>query len=472
MRTLPGLCYDATTFGSPAVTSLTGKQPLLGVRKSEPEAGSEMLASIHSSFRCITVATSPTPQELTRAGARWQFRPGRVITPMGLALSLSLVGDATLYTVLPTHTGDAGIALGTVGIILGVNRAARLFYNTPVGMAYDRWARRPIFLPAAGLGVLSTVVYALSNSFWPLFAGRLLWGLAWSGLWVGAQAITLDVAADRDRGRLMGWTQAWFFLGGTLSFLIGGYLTDLLSYRQALWIGAGLAAVGVLVAAFYLPETRLRAAPQRPQQARTGIRWSGIGPVLGGGGWIALYSYGVLRFCMAGVVAATLSLFVAQQLGDQLGNGFLAIGASTLTGILLGARPMLSLITAPWAGHLSDRRGHWALLRWGSIIGMAGFVTLAQGSLTAIIISGLLSALSMGMLGPVTSALVGDLAPTGSQGRSLGWLATAGDFGSALGPVVAYALLSRLGLSAIYFVCALLMASIWASSFAAKRPTT
>ena len=91
----------------------------------------------------------------------------RVMTPMGLALALSLLGDATLYTVLPTHTAQAGIALASVGIILSVNRAVRLLINTPVGLAYDRWPRRWIFVPAATIGVLSTALYALSPGSWP-----------------------------------------------------------------------------------------------------------------------------------------------------------------------------------------------------------------------------------------------------------------------------------------------------------------
>lgn len=415
----------------------------------------------------------------------WRDRPGRVITPMGLALALSLLGDATLYTVLPTHTAEAGIALGGVGVILGVNRAVRLLLNTPAGMLYDRLPRRWIYLPASAIGVLSTIIYALSGSFWPLLAGRLLWGLAWSGLWVGANAITLDLAGSDNRGRLMGWTQAWFFLGGALSFLVGGYLTDLFSYRLALWVGAGLSAIGLLAAALFLPET-WPGGPRQPETTgrvleagQTGTasrelatgnwrdRLAEAGPALRHGGWLALYAYGVLRFCMAGVLSTTLSLFVAQRIGNQVAVGAAVFGVSTLTGILLGARPLVSLATAPWAGNLSDLRGRQALLRWGALIGAASFLLLARGSLPAIIASGLLGSLAMGMLSPITSALVGDLAPAARQGHSLGWLATAGDFGSAIGPIIAYALLPVIGLSAVYLISAVLMASIWAASLAA-----
>jgi predicted MFS family arabinose efflux permease len=86
------------------------------------------------------------------------------------------MGDATLYTVLPTHTAEAGIALSSVGIILGINRAVRLFLNGPAGLVYDRWPRRRLFVPALFIGALSTAVYADTGGFWPILVGRLLWG--------------------------------------------------------------------------------------------------------------------------------------------------------------------------------------------------------------------------------------------------------------------------------------------------------
>lgn len=46
--------------------------------------------------------------------------PARVLWPLGLSTALSLIGDATMYTVLPTYAERVGIALGSVGIMLGV----------------------------------------------------------------------------------------------------------------------------------------------------------------------------------------------------------------------------------------------------------------------------------------------------------------------------------------------------------------
>ena len=152
--------------------------------------------------------------------------PWRVLVPVGLGTGLSLMGDASLYAVLPTHVTEAGVPLATVGILLSANRFIRLVLNVPAGMAYDRWLRRPLFVAALFIGAASTAIYAFTQGFWPLLFGRLLWGLAWVGIWVGGNTIILDISRQDNRGRWVGAYQIAFFLGASGGAILGGLLTD------------------------------------------------------------------------------------------------------------------------------------------------------------------------------------------------------------------------------------------------------
>mgnify|MGYP000950728982 CR=1 FL=1 len=180
----------------------------------------------------------------------------RVLLAAGLGTALSLMGDAALYAVLPTHTAEAGVALASVGLLLSANRWVRLLTNAWAGQAYDRWPRRRLFVPALLLGAASTAVYALTTGFWPLLGARLLWGLAWSGIWVGGNTLILDVAAPEARGRLIGLYQLCFYLGTTLAAPLGGLLTDTLGFHPALGVAAVITGFGALAAGVLLPETR------------------------------------------------------------------------------------------------------------------------------------------------------------------------------------------------------------------------
>ena len=70
--------------------------------------------------------------------------PRFILNLLGIGTAISLLGDATLYTVLPHPdiAAQLGITLSSVGLLLGANRATRLVLNGPVGVLYDRLPRR------------------------------------------------------------------------------------------------------------------------------------------------------------------------------------------------------------------------------------------------------------------------------------------------------------------------------------------
>jgi MFS family permease len=186
--------------------------------------------------------------------------PERIIWILGAGIALSLLGDATLYVVLPTHTSEAGILIGQVGIILSANRLIRLVLNGPYGVIVERSSRRKVLLASLLVGALATSLYTF-QTFWVFVVGRLLWGAAWSGLYIGVNAVLYDIAGDGNRGRTIGRFQMWLFIGMGGSSVIGGLLTDLLGFREAMWAGV-LALLGAL-ALWYALCRRRRAILRR-----------------------------------------------------------------------------------------------------------------------------------------------------------------------------------------------------------------
>lgn len=402
---------------------------------------------------------------MTQRSPALAVHPSRVLLPLGLGTALSLMGDATLYAVLPTHTADAGITMAGVGVILGANRAIRLLTNGPLGLAYDRLPHRILFLPALFIGALSTAIYAATSGFWPLLVGRLLWGLAWSGIWVGGTAIILDVTTPADRGRWMGLYQTWFFLGGTLGSLAGGVLTDLLGYAATMWVGAAVAGVGFLAALALLPETRGAAHGH----ATTASAAPAALPLRANGQLMAAVSIQSLnRFALSGILSATLALVVQQRLVDAP----LAIGAASVTGILMASRTVFSMGAAPLCGVLSDRLGsRWGVLAWTIGAGLVGFALMALSNLAAVLLGVALTAAASGGMQSLATTLTGDLVTPAQRGRAIGLLHTAGDAGSAVGPPLAYALMPLLSLAGIYWGCAALFlaGALLAAFFHVKR---
>jgi MFS family permease len=375
----------------------------------------------------------------------------RVLLPLGLGTALSLMGDATLYTVLPTHTAAAGITLDSVGLMLSANRWIRLITNHTAGSVYDRWSHRWFFVGALTLGALSTVMCAFRPGFWPLLIARLLWGLAWSGIWIGGNTIILDVASPEERGRWTGFYQLSFYLGSTLGFLLSGALTDWLGYQPALIVAAIVNLSGAVIAFLFLPETqgrRIEAVPGAPPPALA-PQATQRDPLAS-----ATALYMLNRFVTAGIISTTLSLLVKQRFSEIETEGNLLIGVSTLTGILFGVSTLTSMIAAPIAGHWSDRIGNrWRVAAGGLLPGVLGAACLAIGNPFLILIGVPLSAIAGGSSQSLATAILGDHIGGARRSRALGWMHTFGDLSSAIAPPLAYSLLAWIDIPGIYILC-------------------
>jgi DHA1 family multidrug resistance protein-like MFS transporter len=380
----------------------------------------------------------------------------RVLLPLSTAVALSLLGDSALYTILPSHTGIAGIALGSVGLILGANRLVRIFLNSPVGALFDRVGRRRPFVVAVGLGAISTAIYALARGFWPLLVARLLWGIAWALIMVGGYNILFDISTPTDRGRLTGTYHSLAFVGSATSMLLGGFLNDLLGYRTTFLICATGAGLGMLVALAFLPETGQRRSLPKPVTANGPSFRLRNGHLLS----VSYVSFAG-TFVGNGVLMSTIGLLLKERFGDPAHIGPLVMGVASLTGVFLSSRTSLCIVFNLVSGYGSDRlgrRGPVALV--GLLILLGGLLLLAWGSDTQTVILGfVLAAIGDGVVFTTLTALTGDLVVGEGQGVAVGFFATAGDIGAACGPVVGYLIAEQWSLPWAYLICALLVGS-------------
>lgn len=406
----------------------------------------------------------------------------RVFVPICVGTAVSLLGDTSLYTVLPTHTTEAGIVVASLGIMLSANRWIRLVSNGPAGWLSDRWPRRSVFVPALFIGAISTALYAFGGGYWGLLIGRLLWGIAWSGIWVSGNAIVMDIATPQNRGRLVGYYNVAFFTGAGSGSFLGGWLTDWLGYQQTFTIEAALTAFGAILALLILPETKHLAQaqtktphaplPQQPRPAATAATPHSTtrhrGQLISANALMA-----VNRIVGAGLLLPTFGLYLAGVLGEELIIGGRTIGTTILTGFGLSLSTYLGMMFVPLAGGVSDKLGNrWRVVVLGLLPGIIGF-TLLSLSAPWLILLGLIGfSMTSGSNQGLATALVGDLAGEQQRGRWLGLLFTMGDLGSAIGPIVAFTLLDQLSLPLLYAGAAGLLAMMWVTALVWARHTT
>ena len=394
------------------------------------------------------------------------LKPSRVMVPLGVSVCLSLLGDLTLYAVLPSRRAEVGLSLAAVGVMLGANRLIRIPGNPVAGMLFDRWGRRWLFVLGMALGVLSTTGYALLRGFWPFLVGRLAWGLAWTLINVGGRLMVLDISTDSNRGKLNGLYDSWVLLGLALSPLVGGALVDSVGFQSAMLVCAVLTAIGLAVAVVALPETSpataaggqsmVRGDPKGVRRFRE--RWCAMKKVLSVNPGLVTVSllYLIMLFAGEGVVLSTVSVLLQERFGETISVGVLSMGVASASGALLAWRFLLSGTLSPLMGHVSDTwLGRRQVILGGLAVGVLSFAILTVAeSLRAIIIGVTIGSISTGAIGATLAASLGDQTPRGKKGIVVGAYATLGDIGSALAPFLAFALMSVAALRWVYVLCA------------------
>jgi EmrB/QacA subfamily drug resistance transporter len=133
--------------------------------------------------------------------------------------------------------------------------------STPIyGKISDLFGRKKIFQSAIVIFLVGSVLCGISQSMNQLVAARALQGIGAGGLMSLVLAIVGDVIPPRQRGKYMGYFGAVFGVSSITGPLLGGFLTDSLSWRWIFFVNLPLGAVALsaVAARLHLPVYKKR----------------------------------------------------------------------------------------------------------------------------------------------------------------------------------------------------------------------
>jgi EmrB/QacA subfamily drug resistance transporter len=131
------------------------------------------------------------------------------------------------------------------------------------GRASDLFGRQRLFMAGLAVFTLASLVNGLAGSSGLLIAGRALQGLGAALVSPAALSIVMTTFAEgRERTRALGIWSAIAAGGGAVGLLLGGLLTDTLSWRWVFFINLPIGIAAFVLAARYIANTRAEKRPE------------------------------------------------------------------------------------------------------------------------------------------------------------------------------------------------------------------
>ncbi|HSS90803.1 MAG TPA: MFS transporter, partial [Streptosporangiaceae bacterium] len=168
-----------------------------------------------------------------------------------LAIMLAMLDQLVVSTALPRIVGDLGGVTHLSWVVTAYVLASTV--TTPLyGKLGDQYGRKRLLIFAIILFLIGSALAGLSQTMDQLIAFRALQGLGAGGLLVGAIATIGDLVSPRERGQYMGYIMAAMTLAMVAGPLVGGYITDSLSWRWIFYINMPIGGAALIYLALTL----------------------------------------------------------------------------------------------------------------------------------------------------------------------------------------------------------------------------
>ena len=116
------------------------------------------------------------------------------------------------------------------------------------GKLGDLYGRRPMMLIGMGVFTLASLFCGMAQSMEQLVLARILQGIGAGGMISVSQAIIGDIVPPRERGRYQGYFSSMYALASVAGPVLGGYMTEYLSWRWVFLINLPLGLVSWWIA--------------------------------------------------------------------------------------------------------------------------------------------------------------------------------------------------------------------------------
>jgi DHA2 family multidrug resistance protein len=198
--------------------------------------------------------------EAVLAGAAPKVANRGAITACVILAVIMQALDTTIANVaLPYIQGSVSASADQINWVLTSYIVAAAIMTPPSGFLANRFGRKRVLLTAIAGFVIASILCGLSQSLIEIVLFRLMQGLFGAALVPLSQGILLDMYDVKERGSAMALFGVSVMVGPVLGPVIGGWLTDNISWRWVFYINVPIGALAFAGISVYLLETKKQA---------------------------------------------------------------------------------------------------------------------------------------------------------------------------------------------------------------------
>lgn len=223
------------------------------------------------------------------------------------------------------------LALPRLQVEMGISDSTRSWVVTAYALAFgallllggriaDFWGRKKTFLVASAGFAVASLIGGIAQETWELIGARALQGLFAAMLAPAALALlTVAFPGGKERGTAFAIFGSITGVGAAIGVLLGGFLTDYVSWRWCFFVNIPIAVVALAGVWAKVRESKAEG-PSKYDWPGVALAASGLGALVYGftnaeHGWDAPDAWG---FILAGVVLMVLFVVVEQRVQHPL----------------------------------------------------------------------------------------------------------------------------------------------------------
>lgn len=173
-----------------------------------------------------------------------------------MSATLMQVLDTTIVNVaLPHMQGSLGAAPDQISWTLTSYMVASAIIMPLTGYFSDRLGRKNYLLLCIGGFTFASALCGMANSIATIVLFRLLQGMFGAALVPLSQAILVDIYPPEELGKAMAIWGAGVMIGPVLGPTLGGYLTNIASWRWTFYVNIPFGIIALLLAWKVVPDT-------------------------------------------------------------------------------------------------------------------------------------------------------------------------------------------------------------------------